>query len=402
MIDEPDDYRDHMLARHIVSLHRMKEKAIEVDFTLEQLQRYIRYSRCIKPQMTPEAQREIVDAYVKLRRGDAQPGSTTSYRITVRQLEALVRLSEALARLYCRAKILPKHVREARRLLSESIIAVEARDVTLEEDDDEIDEDADKGPILPSTMRASIAKEERKMENEREEVRRRSDAGQPAETNREREEREEREELAWERRTDDTDAGVSGGGGVGEDDDGMVRDNNAAPSSQQPAGVVASTQIIAQENIPPTAGKKPKKKITISSEEYQSVKNMIVNHIIAKEHENPDQDTLGVKQRDIVEWYANNEDTATEMEELMRELKVFKMIINKMINENTLIVIQEAPEPADEGDVPMLPDAGEGDVDAEDTALALQAAEEQKKKPKKKKPDLMERILGLNPNFAHE
>ena len=403
MIDEPDDYRDHMLARHIVSLHRMKEKAIEVDFTLEQLQRYIRYSRCIKPQMTPEAQREIVDAYVKLRRGDAQPGSTTSYRITVRQLEALVRLSEALARLYCRAKILPKHVREARRLLSESIIAVEARDVTLEEDDDEIDEDADKGPILPSAMRAAIAKEERKMENEREEVRRRSDAGLPAETNREREEREEREELAWERRADDTDAGVSGGGG-GEDDDGMVRDNNAAPSSQQPAGVVASTQIIAQENIPPTDGKKPKKKITITSEKYQSVKKKIVNHIRAKELENPDQDTLGVKQRDIVEWYteefANNEDDATEMEKLMHELKVLKMIINKMINENTLIVIQEAPEPADEGDVPMLPDAGEGDVDAEETALAL--TEEQKKKPKRKKPDLMERILGLNPNYAHE
>ena len=180
----------------------------------------------------------------------------------------------------------------------------------------------------------------------------------------------------------------------------MVRDNNAAPSSQQPAGVVASTQIIAQENIPPTAGKKPKKKITISSEKYQSVKKMIVNHILAKELENPDQDTLGVKQRDIVEWYANNEDTATEMEELMRELKEFKMIINKMINENTLIVIQEAPEPADEGDVPMLPDAGEGDVDAEETALAL--TEEQKKKRKRKKPDLMERILGLHPNYPHE
>ena len=405
MIDEPDDYRDHMLARHIVSLHRMKEKAIEVDFTLEQLQRYIRYSRCIKPQMTPEAQREIVDAYVKLRRGDAQPGSTTSYRITVRQLEALVRLSEALARLYCRAKILPKHVREARRLLSESIIAVEARDVTLEEDDDEIDEDADKGPILPSTMRASIAKEERKMENEREEVRKRSDAGLPAETNREREIREEREELAWERRTDDTDAGVSGGG-VGEDDDGMVRDNNAAPSSQQPAGVVASTQIIAQENIPPTARKKQKKTTTITSVKYQSVKKMIVNHIRAKELDNQEQDTLGVKQRDIVEWYmeefANNEADATETKDLTKELKLLKMIINKMINENTLIVIQEAPEPADEGDVPMLPDAGEGDVDDEDTALALQAAEEQNKKPKKKKPDLMERILGLHPNYPHE
>ena len=170
--------------------------------------------------------------------------------------------------------------------------------------------------------------------------------------------------------------------------------------------MVASTQIIAQENIPPTARKKQKKTTTITSVKYQSVKNMIVDHIHKKELDNPEQDTLGVKQRDIVEWYmeefANNEDDATETENLTDELKLLKMIINKMINENTLIVIQEAPEPADEGDVPMLPDAGEGDVDDEDTALALQAAEEQKKKRKRKKPDLMERILGINPNFAHE
>jgi hypothetical protein len=35
--------------------------------------------------------------------------------ITVRQLEALVRLSEALARMHCRADVQPRHVREARR-----------------------------------------------------------------------------------------------------------------------------------------------------------------------------------------------------------------------------------------------------------------------------------------------
>ena len=79
MIDEPDEYKDHTLARHIVSLHRMKEQAMNVDFSLEQLQRYIRYARCIKPQMTADAQKEIVKAYVQLRTGDAQPGSTTSY-----------------------------------------------------------------------------------------------------------------------------------------------------------------------------------------------------------------------------------------------------------------------------------------------------------------------------------
>jgi DNA replication licensing factor MCM6 len=404
MIDEPDDYRDHMLARHIVSLHRMKEKAIEVDYTLEQLQRYIRYSRCIKPQMTPEAQREIVDAYVKLRRGDAQPGSTTSYRITVRQLEALVRLSEALARLYCRAKILPKHVREARRLLSESIIAVEARDVTLEDDDEDIDEDADKGPILPSAMRASIAKEERIRENEHVEVRRRIEAGLPAETNREREEREEREELAWQQRSTNDDDDVVHNDVNG---DGVSEGNAAAAAEGDGAGVVASTQIVAQENIPPqTAGKKPKKKATVSYEKYQSVKNMLITHIREKELENPDEDTLGLKQREIIEWYmdvfANNED-ATDTDDLTKELKLVKMIINKMINtEQTLIVIQEAPVPADEEDVQMLPSAAgdAGDDDAEDTALALRATEERKRR--RKKPDLMERILGLNPNYSHE
>jgi len=171
--------------------------------------------------------------------------------------------------------------------------------------------------------------------------------------------------------------------------------------------VVASTQIVAQENIPPqTAGKKPKKKATVSYEKYQSVKNMLITHIREKELENPDEDTLGLKQREIIEWYmdvfASNED-ATDTDDLTKELKLVKMIINKMINtEQTLIVIQEAPVPADEEDVHMLPSAAgdAGDDDAEDTALALRATEERKRR--RKKPDLMERILGLNPNYSHE
>lgn len=56
----------------------------------------------------------LVEGYKRLRTEDAVPGSSTSYRITVRQLEALVRLSEALARLRCTDVILPQYVREVR------------------------------------------------------------------------------------------------------------------------------------------------------------------------------------------------------------------------------------------------------------------------------------------------
>ena len=53
-----------------------------------------------------------MSAYAKLRSEDANPGASTAYRITVRQLEALVRLAEALARLHCQDSVTPAHVHE--------------------------------------------------------------------------------------------------------------------------------------------------------------------------------------------------------------------------------------------------------------------------------------------------
>ncbi len=61
-----------------------------------------------------QAQEALVKAYIRLRGEDAVPGSASAYRITVRQLEALVRLSEAMARAYCCDTIRVAHVREVR------------------------------------------------------------------------------------------------------------------------------------------------------------------------------------------------------------------------------------------------------------------------------------------------
>lgn len=58
-------------------------------------------------QLSAEARKVLVEAYVALRRGDALPGSQVAYRITVRQLEGLVRLSEAIARFHLSSEVCP-------------------------------------------------------------------------------------------------------------------------------------------------------------------------------------------------------------------------------------------------------------------------------------------------------
>src|SRR3984957_9794172 len=52
-------------------------------------------------QLTPEAADVLVEKYRILRQDDATGAGKNSYRITVRQLESMIRLSEAIARANC-------------------------------------------------------------------------------------------------------------------------------------------------------------------------------------------------------------------------------------------------------------------------------------------------------------
>ena len=51
--------------------------------------------------LTPEAADVLVEKYRILRQDDATGVGRNSYRITVRQLESMIRLSEAIARANC-------------------------------------------------------------------------------------------------------------------------------------------------------------------------------------------------------------------------------------------------------------------------------------------------------------
>ncbi|KAK2078066.1 hypothetical protein QBZ16_003934 [Prototheca wickerhamii] len=131
MVDEPDPALDRAIAGHILDAHRGRAEVLDPPYPMPAMQAYIKYARSGKPRLGAAAQKALVSAYQALRGEDAAPGSATAYRITVRQLEALVRLSEALARLHLRPEVRASDVREAHRLVKNSIIAVDAPDQEL-------------------------------------------------------------------------------------------------------------------------------------------------------------------------------------------------------------------------------------------------------------------------------
>ncbi|KAK0354714.1 MCM DNA helicase complex subunit mcm6 [Friedmanniomyces endolithicus] len=146
VLDECNEQVDEHLARHIVAIHQLKDDAVQPEYSTEQLQRYIRFARLFQPVFTEEAKVDLVKKYQALRSDDAG-GSVgrNSYRITVRQLESLIRLSEAVAKANCVDQVTPAFVEEAYKLLKQSIISVEKDDVEFEEDEDAAMADADTG-----------------------------------------------------------------------------------------------------------------------------------------------------------------------------------------------------------------------------------------------------------------
>ncbi|KAJ3414676.1 MCM DNA helicase complex subunit mcm6 [Chytridiales sp. JEL 0842] len=153
VLDEGDETTDTNVAQHLVGFHQGQESALEPPYSTAEVQRYLKYARAVKPKLTPEAREFLVEQYRNLRLGDStHGGQKASYRITVRQLESLIRLSEAVAKVFCSRIVEIKHVREAAGLLRKSIIRIEEDDFDLEDGEElvqtQVAQDEPMGDVL--------------------------------------------------------------------------------------------------------------------------------------------------------------------------------------------------------------------------------------------------------------
>lgn len=122
--DDHDRARDERIAKHVMGIHMGGQNDTETpnaSIPVEKMKRYISYckTRCA-PRLSQEASEKLSSHFVSIRRqvarAEADANQRSSIPITVRQLESLVRITEALAKLTLSPVATEDHVDEAIRL----------------------------------------------------------------------------------------------------------------------------------------------------------------------------------------------------------------------------------------------------------------------------------------------
>ena len=121
--DKPQEDTDRRIAEHIMNIHRKPEEAVTQPIPLELLEKYILYAKTnVKPRLTKEAAQKLMNFYVQMRKGGESEDAPVP--ITARQLEALIRLSEARARMRLSGRVGKEDSEEVIRLFRECLVKV--------------------------------------------------------------------------------------------------------------------------------------------------------------------------------------------------------------------------------------------------------------------------------------
>ncbi|XP_046744598.1 DNA replication licensing factor MCM4 [Diprion similis] len=120
MLDPQNELFDKRLARHLVSLYYKARPEVEDDLIdMSILRDYIAYAKeHVHPVMSEESQQRLVQAYVDMRKVGSGRGQISAYP---RQLESLIRLAEAHAKVRLSNLVVVEDVEEAWRLHREAL-----------------------------------------------------------------------------------------------------------------------------------------------------------------------------------------------------------------------------------------------------------------------------------------
>jgi replicative DNA helicase Mcm len=135
--DIPEAEKDARMAEHILGLHRAAGTPASAPVTTDLLRKYISYSKRISPVITNEVVNSFKDFYVKMRTASLEGGEASAISITARQLESLVRLAEARAKVHLREEVTVEDAEAVIALMQRSLEQV-GIDVTTGELDIDI------------------------------------------------------------------------------------------------------------------------------------------------------------------------------------------------------------------------------------------------------------------------
>ncbi|TPX10880.1 uncharacterized protein E0L32_008086 [Thyridium curvatum] len=122
--DEHERGKDERIAKHVMGIHmggQGIEEQAESEIPVEKMRRYVSYcrSRCA-PRLSKEAADKLSSHFVSIRKqvhaSEMEANTRSSIPITVRQLEAIVRITESLAKITLSPIATEQHVDEAIRL----------------------------------------------------------------------------------------------------------------------------------------------------------------------------------------------------------------------------------------------------------------------------------------------
>ncbi|RKP39571.1 MCM2/3/5 family-domain-containing protein [Dimargaris cristalligena] len=128
--DEHSEQRDKTIAKHVMNVHMNSANPadqVEGEIDVSKMKRYVTYckSKCA-PRLSTEAAEKLSSHFVQLRSQihsmERDNNERSSIPITVRQLEAIIRISESLAKMALAPIATEEHVEEALRLFRASTI----------------------------------------------------------------------------------------------------------------------------------------------------------------------------------------------------------------------------------------------------------------------------------------